>query len=171
MVNVMVVMKHPLDCNPCSRMWALLIVNQIICHKLLKWLNLVKLSIAMALTNVENERCFSMLFFMKKKLKIYRLPISKWSCICMYKFVTFWKPSHLLQLSNLGTNIRIKRLQMRKKMRITQHTPFITMKNRVCWNHITLQLNFKKQLIYNYYVTIPWVLQLLCNYFLINTMY
>jgi hypothetical protein len=38
------------------------------------------------------------------------------------------------------------------------------MKNCVRQKHITLQLKLKKQLIYNYYATIPWVLQLLCNY-------
>jgi hypothetical protein len=32
------------------------------------------------------------------------------------------------------------------------------MKNCVHWNHTTLQLKLKKQLIYNYYATIPWVL-------------
>ncbi len=39
-----------------------------------------------------------------------------------------------------------------------------TMKNCICENYITLQLKFKKQFIYNCYATIPWVLQLLCNY-------
>jgi hypothetical protein len=35
--------------------------------------------------------------------------------------------------------------------------PYI-MENCVYQNHITLQLKFKKQLIYNYCVLIPWVL-------------
>jgi hypothetical protein len=46
-----------------------------------------------------------------------------------------------------------------------------TMRNHLCQNHITLQLKFKKQLAYNYYPTIPWVLQLPCNYPLKNTVY
>jgi len=46
-----------------------------------------------------------------------------------------------------------------------------TMKNRVCKNHTTLQLKLKKQLVHSYYVTIPSILQLLCNYPLRNMMY
>jgi hypothetical protein len=45
------------------------------------------------------------------------------------------------------------------------------MRNHVHQNHTTLQLKLKKQLIYNYYATIPWVLQLLCNYPLKNMVY
>jgi hypothetical protein len=39
-----------------------------------------------------------------------------------------------------------------------------TMRTRICRNHTSFQLKFKKQFIYNYCATIPWVLQLLCNY-------
>ncbi len=39
------------------------------------------------------------------------------------------------------------------------------MKNHVRQNHTTLHLKLKTQLIYNCYTTIPWVLQLLCNYY------
>jgi hypothetical protein len=39
-----------------------------------------------------------------------------------------------------------------------------TMKNCVYQNHISLQLELKKQLVYNYCATIPLVLQLLLNY-------
>jgi hypothetical protein len=46
MVNFVTTMKLPLDCNPCSKMLAFLTTNYIICHKLLKWLNLVELSMA-----------------------------------------------------------------------------------------------------------------------------
>ncbi len=44
LANFVVVMKPPLDCNPCSRMWALLTINQITCFNLLEWLKLVELS-------------------------------------------------------------------------------------------------------------------------------
>ncbi len=37
-------------------------------------------------------------------------------------------------------------------------------KSNICQNHTTLQLKLRKNFIYNYYATIPWVLQLLCNY-------
>jgi hypothetical protein len=46
-----------------------------------------------------------------------------------------------------------------------------TMRNHIRQNHITLQLKFKKQLKYNCYATIHWVLQLLCNYSLRNMVY
>jgi hypothetical protein len=50
-------------------MWALLSTNQIICSKLSEWLKLVELSMAMVLSNVEDDMCFSNLSFMKSKLK------------------------------------------------------------------------------------------------------
>jgi hypothetical protein len=43
------------------------------------------------------------------------------------------------------------------------------MKNYVYQNHISLQLELKKQLVYNYCATIPLVLQVLFNYPLRNT--
>jgi len=69
LANFIVVMKPPLDCNPWSRMWTLLTINQIICSKLLKWLKLVELSMAMVLGSVEDERCFSNLSIIKNKLR------------------------------------------------------------------------------------------------------
>jgi hypothetical protein len=69
LANFIVVMKPPLDCNPWSRMWTLLTINQIICSKLLKWLKLVELSMAMVLGSVEDERCFSNLSIIKIKLR------------------------------------------------------------------------------------------------------
>ncbi len=47
----------------------------------------------------------------------------------------------------------------------------IIMKNFIHQNHITLHLKLKKQLMYNCYVAIPWVLELLCNYHFKNMMY
>jgi hypothetical protein len=35
--NFVVAMKPPLNCNPCSRLWALSMTNQIIYFKLLEW--------------------------------------------------------------------------------------------------------------------------------------
>jgi hypothetical protein len=62
LANSATTMKPPLDCNPCSRMWALLTTNQIICSKLLEWLKLVELSMVMVLSTVEDERHFSICF-------------------------------------------------------------------------------------------------------------
>ncbi len=67
LANFATVMKLPLDCNLCSRMWALLTTNQIICSKLSKWLKLVELS--MVVVVVEGENYFFNLSFMKSKLK------------------------------------------------------------------------------------------------------
>jgi hypothetical protein len=47
LANSSTAMKPPLDCNPGFRMWALSTANQIIYSKLLKWLKLVELSMAM----------------------------------------------------------------------------------------------------------------------------
>jgi len=69
LANFATTMKPSLNCNPCFRMWALLTINQIICSKLLEWLNLVELSMVMVLINMEDERCFSNLSFMKSKLR------------------------------------------------------------------------------------------------------
>ncbi len=55
--------------NPCSKMWASLASNQIIFHKLFKWLKLIELFMAMVLGNVEDNRCFFILSFAKSKLK------------------------------------------------------------------------------------------------------
>jgi hypothetical protein len=63
----------------------------------------------------------------------------------------------------------IKRMKSSKKHTFDMAPS--TMRNRVRKNHTTLQLKLKKQLVYNCYVTIPWVLQLVCNCPLRNTMY
>jgi hypothetical protein len=51
---------------------------------------------------------------------------------------------------------RLEMLLMSEGMIVGTHI----MKNHVHRNHTTLQPKFKKQLIYNCYVIIPWVLQL-----------
>jgi hypothetical protein len=49
-------MKPPTNYNMCSQMWALLTNNQIIFHKLLKWLKLVGfVCMAVVLGSVEDE--------------------------------------------------------------------------------------------------------------------
>jgi hypothetical protein len=69
LANFIVAMKLPLDYNPCSKMWALLTTNQIICSKLSKWLKLVELSMVMVFGNVEDDMCFFHMSFMKSKLR------------------------------------------------------------------------------------------------------
>jgi hypothetical protein len=69
LANYVATMKPPLNYNSCSKMWALLTTNQIICFKLSKWLKLVELSMVIVLGNVENDMCFFHMFFMKSKLR------------------------------------------------------------------------------------------------------
>jgi hypothetical protein len=69
LTNYVATMKPPLDYNPCSKMWALLITNQIICSKLSKWLKLVELSMDMVLGSIEDDMCFFHMSFMKSKLR------------------------------------------------------------------------------------------------------
>jgi hypothetical protein len=91
-------------------------------------------------------------------------------------------------LAQFTNNTRMTKLQTKFQVMIIMNVPFmihwwhwsrnvmkhvntyanktkkVTMKNFVHWNHITLQVKFKKQFICNCYAIIPWVLQLLCNY-------
>jgi hypothetical protein len=67
LANYATTMKPPLNCNPCFKMWALL----------------VELSMAMVLINMENESCF-----MKSKLKNWLTShLDSW-CECMHKVST-----------------------------------------------------------------------------------
>jgi hypothetical protein len=43
--------------------------NQFLSHLLSKWLKLIELSMAMVMGNIEDERCFSNMGFMKNKLR------------------------------------------------------------------------------------------------------
>jgi hypothetical protein len=50
-------------------MWALLANNYIIFHKFSKWLKLIKVSMAMVLESIEDEKCFFTLSFIMNELK------------------------------------------------------------------------------------------------------
>ncbi len=67
-VNCHAAMSHPLDCNPCTKIWTNLVNIQLLFHQLFEWLKLIDLSMAMIMGSVEDERCFSNLGFMKCKL-------------------------------------------------------------------------------------------------------
>jgi hypothetical protein len=69
LANCHVAMSPPLDCNPCTKNWTNLASNQLFSHWLLEWLKPIKLSMAMIMGNVEDERCLSNLGFMKNKLR------------------------------------------------------------------------------------------------------
>jgi hypothetical protein len=66
---------------------------------------------AMVLSNVEDERCFFNMSFMKRKLKNQLTThLDLMWCKCIHKAFTLWSLSHLLHLLDLGTNKRIERL-------------------------------------------------------------
>jgi hypothetical protein len=55
--------------NPCTKIWANLVNNQLLFHQLFEWLKPIELSMAMIMGSVEDERCFSNLGFMKCELR------------------------------------------------------------------------------------------------------
>ncbi len=52
-----------------QKMWALLVNNQIMSHKLHEWLKFTEFFMVMVLGSVEDEKCFSTLSFIKNKLR------------------------------------------------------------------------------------------------------
>jgi len=103
LANYVATMKPPLNCNPCFRMWALL----------------VELSMAMVFGNMENERCF-----MKSKLKNWLTSHSDSWCECMHKVSTLWNFKILMHLSNLGTSKRIGSIEMHNRPKNCATNPF-----------------------------------------------
>ncbi len=70
MSNVVVATMKPLiNCNICSKMWALFVNSQIISHKLYEWLKPIELFVSMVLGSVEDERCFFTFSFTNSKLR------------------------------------------------------------------------------------------------------
>ncbi len=55
--------------NPCTKIWTKLATNQLLFHRLSKWLKFIELSMAIIMGSVEDERCFSNQGFMKSKLR------------------------------------------------------------------------------------------------------
>ncbi len=69
MSNIVATMKPLINCNLCSKVWALFVNNQIISHKLFEWLKPIELFMTMVLGSVEDERCFFTFSFTKSKLR------------------------------------------------------------------------------------------------------
>jgi hypothetical protein len=63
----------PPDYHPTTNMWARLVSNVVLVQKLSKFLKLVEIAIVMVVSNVEDEKKFSTISFMKSKLH-NRLP-------------------------------------------------------------------------------------------------
>ncbi len=69
MMYVLTTMNPLINCNLCSKMWALFVNNQIISHKLFEWLKPIELSMTMVLGSVKDERCLFTFSFTKSKLR------------------------------------------------------------------------------------------------------
>jgi hypothetical protein len=66
--NFQIVMIPRHDCNLTTRLWERLASNAIVSQWLLEWIKLGQLCMVMIIDSVEDERTFSNLSFMKKKL-------------------------------------------------------------------------------------------------------
>jgi hypothetical protein len=61
-------MLPPCDCNPTTHLWERLGFNVILNHHLFGWFKLAKFCMVTVLDNMEDERTFSNLAFIKTKL-------------------------------------------------------------------------------------------------------
>jgi hypothetical protein len=93
----------PLDHNPTTKLWGCLASNVIIDQKLLKYHRLVELGIVMVLNNVNDEKTFSIINFMKYKFRNHLAVHLK----CMPKNFTSLKLSYELH-NNLGMGSKEK---------------------------------------------------------------
>jgi hypothetical protein len=91
-----------LKCNPTTKLWGCLISNAIVVEKLSKFLKLVEIAIVMVLGNMEDERTFSMIRFIKSKFYNY-LTTHLDLVVRMYaQQFTNWRLSHLVSNPRLG---------------------------------------------------------------------
>jgi len=66
--NAIVCVALPFDLNPLTKMWCLVTTFQILSFNFPDYVKLAKLAMVQMVKNVENEKCFSTLAFMKSKL-------------------------------------------------------------------------------------------------------
>jgi hypothetical protein len=64
-------MLPPHDCNPTTWLWGRFASSVVVSQWLSKWFKLVQLYMVMIIGNIEDERTFSNLSFMKNKLRNY----------------------------------------------------------------------------------------------------
>jgi hypothetical protein len=95
-------MKPPFHTNPLTHMWHLVTTSWILVSSFLEYVKLVKLTMVQIVYNVEDERCFSTLAFMKSKLYdmlTIHLPI----VVCMlHNSFIHWKNFHMLNVLSNG---------------------------------------------------------------------
>ncbi len=68
--NVKLAMHKPFDVNPITKLWRTLTSSRILENKLLEYIKLVELVVVQVIGYIENECCFFMLTFMKKKYRL-----------------------------------------------------------------------------------------------------
>jgi hypothetical protein len=61
-------MAPPFDINPLTKMWHLVTTFWILVCSFLEYVKLLEMAMVQTMGSVKNERCFSMLAFMKSKL-------------------------------------------------------------------------------------------------------
>ena len=62
-------MEGDLPTNPMTRLWHRIEANSVFQYKLSKYMKIAEVAVVTTLGNVEDERTFSMLSFMKNKLR------------------------------------------------------------------------------------------------------
>ncbi len=66
--NSLVAMEPLFDLNPLNPIWRTIDSSWVLTHSFPEYLKLAKMAIVHVLMNVEDERCFSFLTFLKNKL-------------------------------------------------------------------------------------------------------
>jgi hypothetical protein len=67
--NAHSMIKKPFDINLVTRMWRSIEANSFLRHSLNEYIKVAEIAIVMVLGSVQDERTFSMLMFMKNKLR------------------------------------------------------------------------------------------------------
>ncbi len=81
--NATICMVPPFDINPLTRMWHLVTTSRLLVSNFPEYIKLAELAMVQIISNMEDEKCFSTLTFMKSKLHnklITHLPI----VVCMF---------------------------------------------------------------------------------------
>ncbi len=67
--NFKAAMEPPFDLNPLTQIWKTIDASQVLMHFFPEYLKLAQMAIVHILRNVEDDKCFSSLAFLKRKLQ------------------------------------------------------------------------------------------------------
>jgi len=127
MSNVVIVMKLPIYYNSCYWMWALLTNDQIISHKLLKWLKLIKSLLWLQLLWGSSRmkgvslHCSSQRTNWETRSK----PINIWLCRCMHKIFILCKVFHFLSWPKYECQRKLKGQQDKSQFFLDKYINFL----------------------------------------------